>query len=122
MNGKIIKFYTQHDAAIALPIFKQAQGADPTQIDDLDLSIFGTGRLEYKVELDNYVKVQQITHISSILRCVSVRCVLFCCSIPCPFAHFYFVVVRRSLATSCADSFTTLRSWASRAALAGGTG
>ena len=35
------------DAAAALPIFCAAQGADATQINALDLSVFGTVRVDY---------------------------------------------------------------------------
>ena len=47
VNGCIAKFKSSVDAALALPIFLAAQGADATHINALDLSVFGTVRVDY---------------------------------------------------------------------------
>ena len=47
VNGCIAKFKSSVDAALALPIFLAAQGADASQINALDLSVFGTVRVDY---------------------------------------------------------------------------
>ena len=50
MNGKLAKFPSTVMASHALPIFLQAKGAKPDQINALDLSIFGKPKLKYKVD------------------------------------------------------------------------
>ena len=47
VNGCIAKFKSSVDAALALSIFYSAKGADAAQISALDLSKFGTVRLDY---------------------------------------------------------------------------
>ena len=47
VNGCIAKFKSSVDAALALPIFYAAKGADAAQISALDISKFGNVRLDY---------------------------------------------------------------------------